>query len=538
MTRNTDTELLQEFAERGDQRAFAALVERHLPLVYSAARRKVGDAGLAQDVAQQVFTLLARKADELRPGIILSGWLYRTACHLAGHAVRAEMRRVAREQVAAAQMIDETPDSLWRDIEGELDEAMETLGEDDRDAVLLRYFENKSLREVGAAMGTSDDAAQKRLSRAVEKLRAYFHGRGRPVGAAALTAAIAAGAVLPAPTAAAAAISSVALGSATAVSAAFLSTTTTTSTLIMSSLLKPAILGVAGVAAAAGLVIQQHQLSVERDRVATLAAQVAALDAASPPNAGGVRETSLVSQAEKAELLRLRAEVGRLRGEMARARATGRHDGRAIDVPAAEETAVNTGKSASAPIDPMAVQERVEALKVIGLGLRVLNTDAETDPELRKLKFTPGQPLPAKLLEIMGPKAASLDQVELLVPDVDWMLKAERMPESIIARSREVTPTGDGRFVRVYALGDGSVQSVRHATAEEAYGWGQRADGQPVDWGQLEGGAGLDPVLAERYGLKATPTSSGAKSDGTSAPKVFKMDPELARRYGLSPSGK
>ena len=67
--------------------------------------------------------------------LILSGWLYRTACHLAGHAVRAELRRVAREQIAAAQMIDQTPDSLWRDIEGELDEAMETLGDDDRDAV-------------------------------------------------------------------------------------------------------------------------------------------------------------------------------------------------------------------------------------------------------------------------------------------------------------------------------------------------------------------------------------------------------------------
>src|SRR5262245_38599210 len=173
MRRMTDYELLRSYASDGSQSAFTQIVERHLPLVWSAACRQMGDAHLAQDVAQQVFTVLAQKAATLSSHIILSGWLYRVTCHVAARTQRGEWRRRQRDQFARTAMNNASSDSTGQEIESVLDEAMGSLGQLDRDAVILRYFENKSLQEVGAALGSSEDAAQKRLVRAVEKLRTY-----------------------------------------------------------------------------------------------------------------------------------------------------------------------------------------------------------------------------------------------------------------------------------------------------------------------------------------------------------------------------
>jgi RNA polymerase sigma factor (sigma-70 family) len=497
MSEPTDHQLLWEFADDGNENAFGRLVDRHLPLVFSAARRKLGDAALAQDVSQQVFTLLARKVRELGPEIILAGWLYRTACHLAARTQRTELRRVLREATAVAHMNEASTESVWRDIEPELDAAMESLGETDRDAVVLRYFQNKSLREVGAALGTSDDAAQKRLSRAIENLRNYFARQGRPVAAASLTAAIVAGAILPAPGTLAAGLS------ATALSAASLSNTFTTATATssiitaMTSLVKPAIAAVAGLAATAGLIIQHQQLTAQRAQNVELQARVASLEAGPPPKPiGQLSESGVLAGAEKAELLRLRGEVVRLRLESARAR-----PGPVQGAQASTETEI----PASSAIEPEVLRYQIDLLKNVSLALRNLNSDAQQTPELQALKFTPGVPPPKEFLENLGPLASSLDQIELLVPDVKWALKAERTPESIVARSREATPTTDGHYIRAYSLGDGSVHSVRHNSPDEAYGWGQTIDGTPVHWAdetQIGATIFVDPVLARRYGLQ------------------------------------
>jgi RNA polymerase sigma factor (sigma-70 family) len=149
-------------------------------MVYCAALRKVaGDVHLARDVAQTVFTDLARKARSLPRDVVLAGWLYRHACLKAVEAIRAESRRRVREQTAAEmKLLNNADDVLWRDVEPVLDEAMQRLSNPDRDALVLRFFQNASLREVGESLGITEDAAQKRITRALDKLRTALTSQG------------------------------------------------------------------------------------------------------------------------------------------------------------------------------------------------------------------------------------------------------------------------------------------------------------------------------------------------------------------------
>ncbi len=197
-----DSELLQSYAERRSEEAFAELVRRHLNLVYSAAFRQVnGDAYLAQDVTQMVFADLARKAAELSQRRVLTGWLYTSTHFAATKVVRRERRRHSRELEAhVMEQLDRNsgPDLDWDQLRPVLDQVMHELNDSDRDAILMRYFENRPLADIGGRFGLSEDAARKRVERALEKLRAFLIKRGIRTSAA-LTTLLSANAVQIAP---------------------------------------------------------------------------------------------------------------------------------------------------------------------------------------------------------------------------------------------------------------------------------------------------------------------------------------------------
>lgn len=195
-----DMDLVREFAASGSEAAFATLVRRHVNLVYSAALRRLGNAPEAEEVAQNVFIILARKACGLRRGTVLSGWLYQTAQLTAANFQRAAIRRQHREQEAFMQFSESSePDASWHRLSPLLEEAMARLGQKERDAIVLRFFENHTVREVAAALGLREDAAQKRVNRATDKLRDYFVRRGVQVSTAALLASLGTHAVQAAP---------------------------------------------------------------------------------------------------------------------------------------------------------------------------------------------------------------------------------------------------------------------------------------------------------------------------------------------------
>ncbi|HEY5042162.1 MAG TPA: sigma-70 family RNA polymerase sigma factor, partial [Verrucomicrobiae bacterium] len=167
MKMTSDLDLLRQFARDNSQDAFGEIVRRHLNLVHSAALRQVRSPQLAEEIAQSVFADLARDAGKLKPDTILTAWLYAVARRTAIDVVRQESRRQLREQTAVEMTNMNATAADWTQIEPLLDDAMAALDETDRAAILLRYFENQSLREVGESLNISDDAAQKRVSRAV-----------------------------------------------------------------------------------------------------------------------------------------------------------------------------------------------------------------------------------------------------------------------------------------------------------------------------------------------------------------------------------
>jgi RNA polymerase sigma factor (sigma-70 family) len=195
-----DISLLREYVNHESEDAFAALVARHVNKVYSVALRHARNPHQAEEITQAVFVILARKARRLGGQVILSGWLCRTAQLTAVTFVRSEIRRARREQEAYMQNpLVETDSDVWPQIEPLLDAAMAGLSEADYHAVVLRFFDGKSMKEVGAALGASEGAAKMRVNRAVEKMRRFFARRGIVVSVAILTAAISANSVQSAP---------------------------------------------------------------------------------------------------------------------------------------------------------------------------------------------------------------------------------------------------------------------------------------------------------------------------------------------------
>jgi RNA polymerase sigma factor (sigma-70 family) len=197
-----DMALVREFAVQQSETAFETLVARHLDLVHSAAVRQVGDPHLAEEITQAVFLILARKAASLRAETFLTGWLFKTTRYAAATELRAIARRRRRETEAhnmTTLTAETTEETAWPHIAPLLDEALARLNETDRRVLLLHYFEGRTLAETGAALALTEDAARKRVTRGLDKLRKYFVKRGVTLTATVIAGAVAANSVQAAP---------------------------------------------------------------------------------------------------------------------------------------------------------------------------------------------------------------------------------------------------------------------------------------------------------------------------------------------------
>jgi RNA polymerase sigma factor (sigma-70 family) len=345
-----DAELLRRYAEERDEASFAEIVRRHVNLVHSAAVRQVnGDAHLAADITQAVFTDLARKAGVIARHRVLAAWLFTSTRYAAAKAVRTERRRAAREQEAQL-MQDTSQDSAasldWGRVRPVLDAALGELNERDREAILLRYFEGRDYAELGARLSVSDNTARMRVERALDKLRAGLERRGLPSTSAALGLALGAQAVAAAPAGLAATVTGAALGGAGAGSA--------TAAVIFMSMTKLQLGSAAALLALAttGYVIQRNTLVAMQRETATFRAQAGELGALQRENAALARTAAEVEDLRKDD-----AALAQLRDEATAVRA--RQDKQAAAARAARSLPVDT----SGEIFDLATLDRPPASK-------------------------------------------------------------------------------------------------------------------------------------------------------------------------------
>lgn len=314
-----DARLLREYVINNSEAAFEALVSRYLHFVHSAAMRQVRDPQMAEEVAQVVFIILAKKAGRINDRTILSGWLFKTTRFVALTQTRAATRRRQYEQKLHMQSEDRfnTPDQpIWEQISPLLDEALAKLGEKDRQAVLLRFFQNKSLAEVGNAFGTGEDAARMRINRTLAKLNRYFNRHGISSTTAILAGVISANSVQSTPVLLTKTITAGAVAKGATAS-------TSTLTLIKGALkimawtkAKTAVVtAVVAASVVVPLLVQYQAQARLRDGDETLRGQAAQLAAQKTENdrLSNLAANSSLSKEQIADLQNLRAEVGPLR---------------------------------------------------------------------------------------------------------------------------------------------------------------------------------------------------------------------------------
>jgi RNA polymerase sigma factor (sigma-70 family) len=462
-----DPQLLRRYAREGAEEAFAELVRRHADLVWSAAWRVTRNASLSEDVVQSVFEDLARKARWLPEKTILVGWLYRAACLSAANALRSEARRLRRERVAMQlQSASENPEQPeLEQLLPLLDEAMGALSETDRNTILLRYFAKKNMSEVGAAMGISDDAAQKRISRALDKLRQVFQRKGITASAGGLAAVLgSAGAqAAPAGLAGAVTLSSISIASsATAGSGVWAALSTIPChAAIMKTQLAVAAVVLAGVGTP--LIIQNRSLSELRNENRALAAEASSSDDLRQRHAALLKQMHAAGELDRlrqgeAELARLKAEAERLRaGNSAQKLELHKR------LHAAQATLDLTREAVrfeQARIEFEDAQTlTINHMKQLGLAARIWAADNHDQLPTTMTSMT------NELTELLP---VALEQFELVehprpLSDIDARL--------LLFRERAPRLHPGGSWHRVYGMGDGSVQTLRFADPAQFDQW-------------------------------------------------------------------
>ena len=344
-----DSQLLSAYVKEGSETAFGELVQRHLTLVYSAALRQTGgDTHRARDIAQIVFTTLARDAAALSRHPALTGWLYTVTRHTAIDLMRAERRRQKREEEAMTMEKDSTAsDSVadWEQLRPVLDDAMEELGERDREAVLLRFFENRPLAGVAAALRVSEEAARKRVDRALARLGDLLARRGITSTGAALAVLLESQVAIAAPAGAAASITAAAL-----TGTAGLGASATAGIFLMSTTKTVAVIATAVAVVAIGAAIYQTNLARES------ATALAALRTERNHLSAQLATTDTRARQADADLAATRKELGDLRAGAAK--------------PAAAEATTGTPGSQGAMMDYLFEHPEMQAAFLQQLELR------------------------------------------------------------------------------------------------------------------------------------------------------------------------
>jgi len=460
-----DSTLLNRYLRDADEAAFEELVQRHCTLVWATAHRVCRNPDAARDITQTVFCLLVRKASRLAPGTVLAGWLHRTAWLEAVKQIRNEARRTDRERTAMNDL-DPQGDAVELDraaivFQPLLDQALADLSDDDRHAVILRYLSGRSLAEIGSELGTNEDAAQKRVSRALEKLRGWFRQRGVSAGEGVVAAALGLAGTQAAPA-----------GLATSVSAAALAgggvTAATLSGIIFMK--SNVVLGTVTALAVASLVWQQTRLNHLTRENAELRRQPPATPATPPPVT--VIADDSRQQEDRAELLRLRSEVARLRQE------TSGTAGRSAEN--AEARAAQAEATAAALREEVAFRQRRELListgKNLGMAARIFSTAhenripataAEMQEALKEAGMDEGQEVeggaaPESFELFAHPRPPRLDEPVLILLREREM---RRIPTPVLREGELTTgtpfaiPLKKG-WERAYVMIDGSVQTI------------------------------------------------------------------------------
>jgi RNA polymerase sigma factor (sigma-70 family) len=464
---SSDGTLLREYTEAGSERSFAELVGKHLDLVYSTALREVGgDQHLAKDISQAVFIDLARKARSLSQRAVLTGWLYRSTCFAASKAVRSERRRQTREQKTQAMQAESSspvPEPDWQQLSPMLNTVMLELKESDREMLLLRFFERRSLADVGSQFGLSQNAARMRIERALERLRHRLERQGITSTAGGLALVLTQQAVTAAPAGLAGAVTATCVASSAAATGSSLLTVS-----IMTNA-KAILTGAAiAIGAATPVVLQQLQANA-RLKAALSAARSRLAEQAHAPTHSAEPGDLIGQQREHEELLRLRGEVALLRNRQSATPKAKGDDGEFERLKAskleklAQEAAEAQVLLAKAPEIPMLpVSEWTNAgFTTPSLALQTLNwaaTHHDTNAFVNAVAWDPQTRARAEELFAALPESARQQYGSLEGVIFDWMISHATPMASYRVLSQSEQGPNDVTLVEQHQYSDDRVR--------------------------------------------------------------------------------